>query len=463
MRQNKKEVQADLSVLVRGFEHIDQAVVLASLDRTILGLNKKARELFNYSSEELKHKSTCVLYSEEEEFYRLGTSRYNPNAKSTSENINVRYRTKFGNEFIGKTHGGVIKDERGMNICFVALISDESARLAAEEALNKLHLITSSRHLTFKQRVDAILKLGTELFGLPIGIFSEINNNKYIIRQATHPKNSLDEGMTFDLSGTYCSHVYEANDVQGFNHVSTSEVASHPCFINFGLEAYLGAPIFVDGTRFGTLNFSSPKPCRPFIRQDYELVKLFSEWVGHEIGRDNDIKALERANKQMNTIANTDSLTRLANRRFTEQTLCELLQSSLRLEKDLSIAIIDFDHFKQINDQHGHSTGDQALQLFSELVSSNSRNSDFYGRWGGEEFLAIFPNTGIQGASVILERLMSQLSTSSINHNNAPIQLSVSIGLTSINTEDNKDTLLLRADKLLYKAKQNGRNQLQHD
>ncbi|MGR5065263.1 diguanylate cyclase [Photobacterium sp. DNB22_13_2] len=460
-----KEEPTDLTTLIRGYEHLSQAVVVASLNREVLGLNQKARELFGYTAEELYKQSTIVLYSEPKEYYRLGATRYylDADAKSRGESITVKYKTKFGEEFIGKTYGGVVKDEYGENIFFVALISDESVRLAVEEALNKLHLITSSRHLTFKQRVDAILKLGTELFGLPIGIFSEINGNQYVVKQAVHPDNSLEEGMTFDLSGTYCSHVIKANDVQGFNHVSSSEVASHPCFINFGLEAYLGTPIFVDGTRFGTLNFSSPEPCRPFVRQDYELVKLFSEWVGHEIGRNNDIKALERANVQMKIIANTDPLTGLANRRSIEHTLQDLIDSSKRLDRQLSVAIIDFDHFKRINDQYGHSAGDQALKLFSEIVSSTSRQSGLYGRWGGEEFLAILPDTDIKGAAVILKRIMNQVSITSLESKGSVFNVTVSVGLTSLNVDDVMDTVLSRADSLMYKAKQGGRNKLFHD
>ncbi|WP_238322169.1 PAS domain-containing protein [Vibrio mexicanus] len=233
--------QEELAVLIRSFEYIDQAAIVASLDRKILDLNQKGQDLFGYSPSELKGQSTQILYAYASDYERLGNTRYRPDFTDNKGSTTVKYRDKNGREFFGSTHGGPLKDASGKPIGFVALISDESARLAVEEALNKLHTITSSRHLSFEDRVKAILKLGTELFHLPIGIFSQIEGSNYVVQHAVHPEDALEEGMAFDLEGTYCSHVYAANDVQGFPHVSHSTIATHPCFINFGLEAYLRA------------------------------------------------------------------------------------------------------------------------------------------------------------------------------------------------------------------------------
>ncbi|WGW01610.1 diguanylate cyclase [Vibrio sp. YMD68] len=463
MPNKPTEQVMDSSLLSKVFEHLDQAVIIASLDRRILTINRAASDLFGYSLDEVINQSAEILYPNREEYLRLGDSRYNPEMNTSESSILVDYQTKFGNGFIGKTSGGVIKDEQGNNLLIVSMISDESASLAAEEALNKLHSITSSRQLDFQQCVHAILQLGIDLFGLPIAIFSQIDGNKYVIKQAIHPEDGLETGMSFELSGTYCSHVYKANEVQGFNHVSKSEIATHPCFVAFGLESYLGAPIFVDGERFGTLNFSSPTPCRPFIRQDFELVKLFSNWVGHEIARENDLRALEEVSQKMESIANTDVLTQLPNRRFSEIRLLELIEHSQCHGNHLSVAIIDFDHFKDINDTYGHLVGDKVLQLFGEIARSFSRKTDFIGRWGGEEFIAVYSSTDTQAASKVLQRIMSQLKNSNLDALQAGLKLTVSIGLTSLRVGDDIDVMLTRADNLLYKAKDDGRNQIQHD
>lgn len=463
MPQKNTLSDQDLAVLSRGFEYLDQATVITSLDRQILGVNLKACELFGYQVSELVHKSTQIFYATIEEYERLGKERYNGLNKSTNTATNVQYTTKSGKSFVGRTHGGIVYDDNGNPGCIVTLISDVTTQVATEEALNRLHRITSSRQLSFEQRVHAVLELGTRLFGLPIGIFSKVTESEYVVQQAVHPENALEKGMTFDLAGTYCSHVYNANDVQGFNHVSNSSIACHPCFKNFGLEAYLGAPIFVDGGRFGTLNFSSPEPCRPFIQQDIELVKLFSAWVGHEIGRNSDISALEHAHKEMERIANTDDLTGLVNRRYIEVTLTQMIQHSAALEIPLCVAIIDFDRFKQVNDTYGHSIGDQTLKTHSELMQANCRGTDIYGRWGGEEFIAILPNTSLKSAVSSLERFRSKAESHIIDASIPELIVTASIGVTELRPDDNLDSIVNRADALLYLAKQNGRNQIQHE
>lgn len=238
------------------FDKLDVAVVIANLQREIVMINAAAESLFQYSELEIWGRKTKVLYASSEEFEEQGRQRYNAAARETSI-YTITYARKNGETFEGETQGGPIHDEHGKLIYFVGLIRDVSARLSAERTLNSLHSITSNQSLSFNERVDAILELGADHFGLPIAIFSKIDDPTYTVMRAVHPENVLSPGMTFELGNTYCSHVFEANDVQGFHHVAQSRINSHPCYQNFGLEAYLGSPIFVDGARFGTLNFSS--------------------------------------------------------------------------------------------------------------------------------------------------------------------------------------------------------------
>lgn len=457
-----KMLEVDAAVLGRVFEHIGRAIIVASTDRRILNMNLAARELFGYSNNDIVNQSTQILYADSREFDLQGQQRYNASASFDDKSYIVSYKSSSGRIFKGLTSGGPVNDAQGRNQFFVAIIKDDSSRIAAEDVLNQLHSITSSRQLSFKQRVDAILKLGTEHFGLPIGIFSQIIGNQYVVQQAIHPENALEEGMIFDLGVTYCSHVFNANDVKGFNHVSVSDIATHPCFRNFGLEAYLGAPIFVDGERFGTLNFSSPEPTRPFIHQDIAIVRLFAEWIGHEVARNNDLSALENTRKQLEYIANTDALTGLANRGCIEKTLTELIINVQHNNKPLVVAILDFDHFKSINDTYGHNAGDEVLILFGNIVKGLCRKNDFYGRWGGEEFLAIFPGSEIQGVLKLLERVMTELRHASVLSIPESTKLTLSAGVTSLKAEDNIDSILHRVDQLLYEAKNNGRDQIKY-
>ncbi|MDW6093383.1 diguanylate cyclase [Vibrio rhizosphaerae] len=453
----------DTQTLAHVFEHIDMAVVVATLERKVVCMNAAARTLFRYSHAEIYNQSTALLYADQDDFIRLGQERFNTRANDSHDSYIVRYMDAAGESFQGLTSGGLIKNAQGKPIFFVAIIQDDSARLAAEETLNRLHTITSSRQLTFQERIQAILELGTAHFGLPIGIFSKISGNEYRVQQAVHPDQALAPGMIFDLGITYCSLVYQADDVQGFSHVSESEIVTHPCFENFGLEAYLGAPVFVDGERYGTLNFSSICPTSHFIRQDIEILRLLAEWVGHEVAREQDFNALETAHDQMEVLANTDSLTGLASRSCIENALRDQMTFALKYSKSLTVAIMDFDHFKSINDRFGHQVGDEVLACFGELVSVMGRKGDFYGRWGGEEFIVLFPDTNMAGVLIALNRLMDSLRQSDLSEQYQGLKLTLSVGVTEMSQHDNPETIVQRADRLLYQAKAQGRDQIQHD
>ena len=444
------------------FEHIDTAILIGNLSREIVAMNTAAEDLFGYKREELIHCNSQVLYAKEEDYKQQGKYRFNSQADLVNDSYVTTYRNKAGKVFRGETTAGAIKDNLGNTLFFVVMVKDDSSRLSAEETLNKLHIITSSRQLSFNQRVYEILKLGTEHFGLPIGIFSHIVGDDYAVQQAIHPDDALDSGMKFDSGITYCWHVYQSNDVQGFHHVSQSAIFSHPCYESFKLEAYLGTPIFVDGQRYGTLNFSSQEPTRPFIRQDFELIRLFAEWVGHEIARNNDLLELENAHQQMRTLANTDALTGLPNRGCTERVMAQYLNLSKGAvsKRKLACAIFDFDYFKSINDNYGHHIGDEVLQLFAQSVKRHCRDDDHYGRWGGEEFLAIFPDKSAADVLPILQRLKKEVYDRPMSVQGKELRPTFSVGLTDCQG-DSMDEILKRVDGLLYRAKDNGRDRIE--
>ncbi|KFI09125.1 diguanylate cyclase, partial [Vibrio sp. B183] len=434
------------------FEHLQMACVLSTTDRVVLGFNQAATTLFGYTKEEIIGQSTECLYADKAEHTKLGETHFNTSASYSPEVSLVNFRTQSGKVFKGKTAGGPIKDAQGRVLYYVAFVQDESERLKTEHTLNQLHSITSSRHLNFEQRVQAILNLGCAQFGLPIAILSQISDALYTVRQAVHPEDALQPGMTFELGITYCAHVYAANDVQGFHCVSNSDIAAHPCFTTFGLEAYLGAPVFVDGHRYGTLNFSSPEPTKAFSQQDRELIRLFAGWIGHELARLNDLAALEEAHCQLEKLAHTDSLTGLANRRVIEKSLNEHWALYERYKTGFVVALFDFDHFKKLNDQYGHAAGDAALQRFGDFIRTMTRKQDVYGRWGGEEFLAVMPCTDLKGAMVLVERLVKAVCRTPMTFQGQSISLSLSVGVTEAGRAVSAEALLQRADELLYKA-----------
>lgn len=168
---------------------------------------------------------------------------------------------------------------------------------------------------------------------------------------------------------------------------------------------------------------------------------------------------------QLRTSATRDELTGLTNRRaFEERLQTELLLSSRR-EEPLSVAMLDVDHFKRVNDQHGHHAGDEALRAVAALIRQTVRRTDLAARWGGEEFAIAFPAVSTADAALSVERLRAQLESTIIPLPAAQTtQLTISAGLAS-SPRDGADvvSLVRAADSRLLNAKRAGRNRLVAD
>jgi PAS domain S-box-containing protein len=162
----------------------------------------------------------------------------------------------------------------------------ELALEKGEAVLRALHNITADYTLNFEQRVAALLRLGLRTWGLELAIVSRIEDGTYtVMHSLADGAAAPPSGALFPLGETYCDVVVRAGGPRGFHHAGDSEIAGHPCYQAFQLEAYLGTLLLVDGQRFGTLNFSSSARRAPFSERDLELVKLFAQWVGHEISQ----------------------------------------------------------------------------------------------------------------------------------------------------------------------------------
>lgn len=231
------------------------------------------------------------------------------------------------------------------------------------------------------------------------------------------------------------------------------------------LRFYAGAPLVTpDGYALGTLCVLDHRP-RQLSPRAQELLSALARQVVRllELHRANDrqgqmLAELDAARQQMAVLAHTDVLTGLANRRsFTERLRQEqaLLQ---RGNEPACLLMMDLDHFKRINDVHGHHVGDQALQLFADLCRSVFRAADVVGRWGGEEFLALLPATGVEQAQAVAQRVHAALAQQPLPGIEPPQQLSVSMGLTLFDPLRPLDVTLRLLDSALYTAKREGRS-----
>ena len=171
---------------------------------------------------------------------------------------------------------------------------------------------------------------------------------------------------------------------------------------------------------------------------------------------ENRTHELLEVNEELSRISKLDPLTGAYNRRYFSEVLEELFALSKRQNTPLSLAIMDMDDFKSINDRYGHDIGDKVLQVFVDIIQGHIRESDLFARFGGEEFILLLPHTDLQQAVIVLEKLRKLVASCDTV---TGVSFTVSIGVSELNIdEDTIQTLIKRADNALYKAKQSGKN-----
>lgn len=186
-------------------------------------------------------------------------------------------------------------------------LQDQAAELShSEHRLQMLHRTTSSPDLGLAAKIDSLLQMGLQEFGLELGIVSRIQGERYEVLYTLSHDHRLEPGTVFALGDTYCRHMLATGDAVGIAHVGASAWRSHPCYANFGLESYIGAPIVVRREVVGTLNFSSTTPrTLPFTERDLDLLRIMARWVGMEIEREESERRQRHSEGYLQSIINT--------------------------------------------------------------------------------------------------------------------------------------------------------------
>ena len=172
---------------------------------------------------------------------------------------------------------------------------------------------------------------------------------------------------------------------------------------------------------------------------------------------------LQAANSQLVQLSVTDDRTRLYNDRFLRQRLSEEFKRSMRYGTALSVILLDLDRFKKVNDRYGHESGDAVLKQFGEILVENAREIDIVGRYGGEEFLMVLPNTDGIKAAIVGERVRKATEDHLFQFQDQILRVTTSAGISSIPTNRDvreEEQFLRAADEALYRAKEAGRNKV---
>lgn len=261
-----------------------------------------------------------------------------------------------------------------------------------------------------------------------------------------------------------------------------------PRFLQLGGSDLVGSlicvPVLFADKVLGVVNISHPK-CDAFSDAHERLLTLFASFLGQILSnwryyhqmeeeiqrRTQELEAAlaeaEELKRRYQHLSIIDELTGIHNRRFFFPEAHAALASAVRHRHPFSIMMVDLDHFKQINDVYGHGMGDKVLQVTAALLKGQTREGDIIARFGGEEFVLALPNTDLEGARQLADRVLISLRSLAFNATGKTLRVTTSIGLTSLTGLESPDrpdlleSLLRQADQALYYGKAHGRNQSQ--
>lgn len=169
---------------------------------------------------------------------------------------------------------------------------------------------------------------------------------------------------------------------------------------------------------------------------------------------------LQTVNQQLQHLSRTDRLTGLNNRGYWEECLQHEYARHRRYQSMAALVIFDIDHFKRVNDTYGHPAGDKVIQMVAEVIREQIRDTDYAGRYGGEEFVVLMPDIDSSGALIFAERLRKRIEALLVTYENQTIPFTISLGVADLSLPtDGHKQLIERADQALYASKKGGRNQ----
>jgi two-component system cell cycle response regulator len=223
-------------------------------------------------------------------------------------------------------------------------------------------------------------------------------------------------------------------------------------------------PFSIDRWRSGVLSLRTELSERSLTLDDVEFAEVVIRAAVTAIRSAQALETTRADNRRLEALATTDPLTKVLNRRALLERLTAEMDRAQRFGSSLSLLVLDVDHFKDVNDTAGHLAGDSVLRQLGARLEEEVRKVDIIGRYGGEEFVAILPETSLEGGQIFAERLRERVASRAfdVGTGRRPVHLTVSIGIASFPSPqvETIEDLFARADAALYRAKSGGRNQV---
>ena len=341
-------------------------------------------------------------------------------------------------------------------------IEDEILSLLTEISEMILELDNSSRAL------DRIVELTTERFQADSGSIAvpDFDDEQLrIISSYDHDScevNILNSRQALDLDEGVAGKAYSEGSM--YQAEDINQDSNFKSVLDDGEEEYrsiITIPLVAKGECIGVLNLCFSQKTK-ISSCDVSVLNIVANQIAITMTQMEMKEELEQDNRELKRLALTDGLTGLPNHRSIQGKFRRELKRARRYDNTLSLVMLDIDYFKKINDTYGHPAGDQVLKDLANIFEDMTRDVDSVGRYGGEEFLFVLPETGPKGARRLAERIRRRIeSRPFVVPSGKKVDVTISAGISSYQPGDEQvtaDELLARADAALYDAKRRGRN-----
>ncbi|MUM77122.1 PAS domain S-box protein [Pseudodesulfovibrio sp. F-1] len=402
----------------RIFETIEDGYIVTDMDGTVRMVNPATCALLGYSESELVGRSMGGHYVDDNERARFILAL---EATGSARGHQLTARRKDGTQIIVEASANLVHDESGRPVGKEGTFRDITKRIEADRQLHE----REKQYRALFENNHAVMLLMDPRTG------RIVDANPAAVLFYGHPAETLRAMSLSDIN---------AQDEKAiFKEMVDSRRERRPYFIHRhrlangeerDVEVYSG-PIMVQGNQL-----------------IYSVV--------------HDITERARLEREMKRLATTDALTGAGNRHEFFRLAEQELRRARRYGHALSVIMLDIDYFKSINDTHGHQTGDAVLKALSALVRASLRDTDIFGRLGGEEFAIVLPETDLENGRRVAQRLREDLAGLTVRLRDKAVNFTVSIGIAALKNKDRviEDTVN-RADEALYRAKRMGRNRVE--
>ena len=331
----------------------------------------------------------------------------------------------------------------------------ETAAIEARKVAETLREagLTLSSKLDFKQISALILELLKRVISYDVGAFMTVEGTELRIAAIKRPadfRNLI--GETYPVAGSRLCNMAVQRKRPLISPITGPEDILLPFRPDQDVHHFLGVPVIFYDHATGLIalyNFAG----RAFSEEDAQVAELFASQVAIALDNSRRVELMEKQ-------AVTDELTGLYNRRAFALMGEKEVGRARRYQRPLALILFDIDHFKTVNDSHGHLIGDHVLRVLTDLVTRTTRATDIVCRYGGEEFIVLMPEASREEGLAMAERLRQEISRMTVVTSGGILSLTVSLGVGALRPDEDEDieSLIARADRAMYQAKAAGRN-----